>query len=52
MPTMASRMPTERVNTPGGMAAACWFKVIDARGTLTADDWRSAGWIYRALGRP
>ena len=27
-------------------------KVIDARGTLNADDWRSAGWIYRALGRP
>lgn len=27
-------------------------KVIDARGTLTADDWRDAGWIYRALGRP
>ncbi|MDT0616455.1 nucleotide sugar dehydrogenase [Streptomyces lancefieldiae] len=27
-------------------------KVIDARGTLTADDWRAAGWIYRALGRP
>ncbi|MFF9021104.1 hypothetical protein [Streptomyces eurythermus] len=27
-------------------------KVIDARGTLTADDWRGAGWIYRVLGRP
>lgn len=27
-------------------------KVIDARGTLNADDWRGAGWIYRALGRP
>lgn len=25
-PTMARRMPTERVNTPGGMAAACWFQ--------------------------
>ncbi|WP_030381899.1 MULTISPECIES: UDP-glucose dehydrogenase family protein [unclassified Streptomyces] len=27
-------------------------KVIDARGTLSADAWRGAGWIYRALGRP
>ncbi|MFJ5635176.1 UDP binding domain-containing protein [Streptomyces goshikiensis] len=27
-------------------------KVIDARGILNADDWRDAGWIYRALGRP
>ncbi|MFC8943979.1 UDP binding domain-containing protein [Streptomyces rochei] len=27
-------------------------KVIDARGTLRADAWRGAGWIYRALGRP
>lgn len=27
-------------------------KVIDVRGTLTADNRRGAGWIYRALGRP
>ncbi|MFE7947364.1 UDP-glucose dehydrogenase family protein [Streptomyces sp. NPDC057426] len=26
-------------------------KVIDARGTLNADQWREAGWIIRALGR-
>ncbi|MGW1687629.1 UDP-glucose dehydrogenase family protein [Streptomyces albidoflavus] len=27
-------------------------KVIDGRGTLTADRWREAGWTFRALGRP
>ncbi|MFJ4013484.1 UDP binding domain-containing protein [Streptomyces sp. NPDC090026] len=27
-------------------------KVIDARGTLSADTWREAGWTVRALGRP
>ncbi|MFD7907360.1 UDP-glucose dehydrogenase family protein [Kitasatospora sp. NPDC059747] len=27
-------------------------KVIDARGTLDANRWRAAGWIFRALGRP
>ncbi|MEV5043635.1 hypothetical protein AB0N20_02775 [Streptomyces griseoincarnatus] len=27
-------------------------KVIDARGTLNADDWLGAGWIYRTPGRP
>ncbi|KJY26802.1 UDP-glucose dehydrogenase family protein [Streptomyces katrae] len=27
-------------------------KVIDARGTLNADQWREAGWMTRALGRP
>ncbi|MFE3557834.1 UDP-glucose dehydrogenase family protein [Streptomyces sp. NPDC059193] len=27
-------------------------KVIDARGTLNADQWREAGWITRVLGRP
>ncbi|MFJ4185457.1 UDP-glucose dehydrogenase family protein [Kitasatospora sp. NPDC089509] len=27
-------------------------KVIDARGTLNANHWRTAGWTFRALGRP
>ncbi|MEU2956357.1 UDP-glucose dehydrogenase family protein [Streptomyces xanthochromogenes] len=27
-------------------------KVIDARGTLNIDQWREAGWVTRALGRP
>ncbi|MFD0355629.1 UDP-glucose dehydrogenase family protein [Streptomyces sp. NPDC127110] len=27
-------------------------KVIDARGTLNTDQWREAGWMTRALGRP
>jgi len=26
--------------------------VIDARNALDVDRWRSAGWTYRALGRP
>jgi UDPglucose 6-dehydrogenase len=28
------------------------LKVIDARGTLNTTQWREAGWIIRALGRP
>jgi UDPglucose 6-dehydrogenase len=27
-------------------------KVIDARGTLDTERWRTAGWTFRALGRP
>ncbi|ARE74308.1 UDP-glucose 6-dehydrogenase [Streptomyces sp. Sge12] len=27
-------------------------KLIDARGTLSTDQWRKAGWITRVLGRP
>jgi len=27
-------------------------RVIDARGTLNTDQWREAGWMTRALGRP
>jgi len=26
--------------------------VIDGRNTLDPTLWRSAGWVYRALGRP
>jgi UDPglucose 6-dehydrogenase len=27
-------------------------RIIDARNALEAEDWRAAGWSYRALGRP
>jgi UDPglucose 6-dehydrogenase len=33
-------------------ARAATPRVIDGRGTLTADRWRAAGWTFRALGRP
>ncbi|MFF1716287.1 UDP-glucose dehydrogenase family protein [Streptomyces sp. NPDC058268] len=31
---------------------AASLRVIDGRGTLTADRWREAGWTFRAFGRP
>jgi UDPglucose 6-dehydrogenase len=27
-------------------------RIVDGRNSLDADRWRSAGWAYRALGRP
>ena len=26
-------------------------RILDGRNALDADSWRSAGWVYRALGR-
>jgi len=41
--------PAYRHIDPARVASS---KVIDARGALSSDDWRGAGWNYRALGRP
>ena len=27
-------------------------RIVDGRNALDPDTWRSAGWTYRALGRP
>jgi UDPglucose 6-dehydrogenase len=27
-------------------------RIVDGRNALDADKWHSAGWTYRALGRP
>jgi UDPglucose 6-dehydrogenase len=38
---------------PGALAHVVRHKrIVDGRNSLDADRWRSAGWAYRALGRP
>ncbi|CAL9333711.1 hypothetical protein SUDANB178_00120 [Streptomyces sp. enrichment culture] len=49
-PDRVARVPAHRPRPP--RLPRREPRVIDARGTHTADAWRGAGWTYRVLGRP